>query len=60
MKYISTERAKQLQLRFMTYPGDALLVCEEYHCALEVLILRAEGPSRGGGVVVTGQPGSGM
>ena len=60
MKYVSTERAKELRLGFMYYPGDALLVREEYHHALEVLTVRAEGRSRGGGVVVTGQPGIGM
>jgi hypothetical protein len=60
MKYLSTESAEELQLRIMDYPGDALLVREEYHRALEVLTLRAEGQSRGGGVVVTGQPGIGM
>jgi hypothetical protein len=60
MKYVSTERVEELQLRFMYYLGDALLVREEYHHALKELTFRAEGQSRGGGVVVTGQPGIGM
>ena len=60
MKYVSTERAKELRLGFMNYLGDALLVREEYHLALEELTSRASGKGRGGGVVVTGQPGIGM
>ena len=60
MKYVSTERVKELQLRVMNYLGDALLIREEYHHALKELTSRASGKSRGGGVVVTGQLGIGM
>ena len=60
MKYVSTECVEELQLRYMYYLGDALLVRKEYHHALEELTVRAEGRRRGGGVVVTGQPGIGM
>jgi hypothetical protein len=60
MKYVSTERVKELQLRVMNYLGDALLIHEEYHHALEELTSQASGKSRGGGVVVTGQLGIGM
>jgi len=60
MKYILTECVEELQLHFMYYLGDALLVREEYHHALKQLTFRAKGQSRGGGVVVTGQLGIGM
>ena len=60
MKYVSTERVKELQLRVMNYLGDALLIREEYYHVLKELKVRASAQNRGGGVVVTGQPGIGM
>jgi len=59
-KYLSTERVTELQLPRMNYLEGVLLIRTEYHIVFEELVSRASSPSRGGGVVVTGQPGIGM
>lgn len=41
------------------YSADGLLIRQEYKAAFEELTIKAAQTNKGGGVVVTGQPGIG-
>jgi hypothetical protein len=60
IRYVSCERVEKLKLRVMNYIEEVLLIRKEYDVALKLLQFRASSKSRGGGVVVSGQPGIGM
>ena len=60
LKYVPATRIRDLELRHLGFPEDALLVRHEYISALEELTSRSSDEARGDGVYVTGHPGIGM
>jgi hypothetical protein len=59
-KYVPDAQIERLRLDRLNYHESVLLVREEYISAFDTLESRSLGSSRGGGVVVVGQPGIGM
>jgi hypothetical protein len=59
-KYLPNEHIEKLQLVDLGYDESVLLVRAEYISAFYELQSRSSSPGRGGGIVVTGQPGIGM
>ncbi len=61
LQYLNEERINSLGLKTLDYNEVVLLVREEYEVAYNYLRLCEGNPdSRGGGMVVTGQPGIGL
>jgi hypothetical protein len=60
LKYVPATHIRDLELRHLGFPEDALLFRHEYISALEELTSRSSDQARGDGVYVTGHPGIGM
>ena len=60
LKYLPAMHTRDLELRHLGFPEDALLIRHEYISALEELTSRSSDQARGDGVYVTGHPGIGM
>jgi len=60
LKYVPATHIRDLELRHLGFPEDALLIRHEYITALEQLTSRSSDEARGDGVYVTGHPGIGM
>ena len=58
-KYVPAAALLKLQVRRMKYNEKVLLIREEYVLAFDTLVSWWKCSERGGGVVVTGQPGIG-
>jgi hypothetical protein len=58
LKYLPKAQLDHLQIGFLGYPEQVLLIREEYIFAMNHLTSKSL--CEGGGMVVTGQPGIGM
>lgn len=58
-QYMSKSYLDSLKMDLLGYPADGLLIRQEYKAAFDELTVKAAQPNKGGGVVVTGQPGIG-
>jgi len=60
LKYVPATHIRDLELRYLGFSEDVLLIRHEYISALEELTSRSSDQARGDGVYVTGNPGIGM